>query len=77
MTIAYDAVSHHLSSFEMQRFYDLRVNVHSEIELMEMVIAHAAFSQRDIPFLKLIDEVPHHGTYVLIFLFHAFVAFSG
>jgi len=44
---------------------------------MEMVIAHATFGQRDISFLKLIDEVPHHGTYVLIFLFHAFVAFFG
>ena len=75
MAIAYDTVSHHFSSFEVQRFYDFRVSVHAEIELMEMVIAHATFGQRDISFLKLIDEVPHHGTYVLIFLFHAFVAF--
>lgn len=75
MAIAYDTVFHHFSPFEVRRFYNLGVSVHAEIELMEMVIAHATFGQRDISFLKLIDEVPHHGTYVLIFLFHAFVAF--
>ena len=59
-----------MSTLDVQRFYDFGTGVHAKIELMEMIIAHSTFRQRNIPFLQLIDDVLHDRADVLIFIFH-------